>query len=221
MGSLANGARLNLRHRRATAAPRERDLGDEQNGGVMQRKLVRSEPDCSSSLEPFIQRVAETVAWCLPHADAQDARGSLRPDALRPRTLEASYFAAVRHVAPGWYEMRGLQPVPRDLRGGRLMVYFPDAELSDGAAEVESGGFFDVFNAPPWATWVAFAEDEGVDLDISFRRYLIAYVPPVFLDACAAGIEVNPEECIVWLEDADVAFRDLLQRYAPELLWRK
>jgi hypothetical protein len=184
----------------------------------MKKKLVRSEPDCSSSLDPFLQRLARTVAWCLPRADAGDARNSLRPDAQRPRTLEAGYFAAVRHVAPGWYEMRGLQPVPRDLQGGRLLVYFPDAELSDGAAEAESGGFFDVFNAPPWSTWVAFAEDEGVDLDNFKRRYLVSYVPPVFLDACAAGIEVNPEECIVWLEDADVALRDLLRRHAPELL---
>jgi hypothetical protein len=40
------------------------------------------------------------------------------------------------------------------LLGGRLMVYFPDAALADGAAEVQSRGFFDVHNTPPWDTWI-------------------------------------------------------------------
>ncbi|HEX6751622.1 MAG TPA: hypothetical protein VF092_30290 [Longimicrobium sp.] len=79
--------------------------------------------------------------------------------------------------------------------GGRLLVYFPEAELSDGAAEVATGGFFDVFNCPPWDTWLAFISDANPDP--SYSSYLIAYVPPVLLELCAAGIEVNPEQCIV------------------------
>jgi hypothetical protein len=41
-----------------------------------------------------------------------------------------------------------------DLCGGRLVAYFPDDNLFDGAAEAESQGFFDVDNIPPYDTWV-------------------------------------------------------------------
>jgi len=189
---------------------------------TVRRSLTRSEPDCSTSLEEFRQRLAQTVAWCVPRADPANPRDCLRDPDLRPRTLEPSYFYAVWSVAMRRWPWTRPDPVARGpvLEGGRLLVYFPDAELTDGAAEVESGGYFDVFNAPPWGTWVAFATDDSGS-DASYGNYLIAYVPPVFLEACAAGIEVNPEACIVWLEDADVAFRDLLRRHAPELLWSR
>jgi len=186
----------------------------------MTRRVVRSEPDCSASLEPFLQRLADIVARCNHAADPADPRNSLRPPDRRPRTLERGYFGSVRSVAAGPW-LRSQSTAKRgDLSGGRLLVYFPDADLCDGAAEAESGGFFDVFNAPPWATWVAFAADD-TSSDSAYAQYLIAYVPEVFIDACTAGIEVNPEECILWLEDTDVGFADLLRRHCPDLLWRR
>lgn len=83
-----------------------------------------------------------------------------------------------------------------------MLVYFPDSELSDGAAEAESRGFLDVYNAPPWASWIAHRSDGGQDP--SFDSYLISWIPPCFVDSVTAGISVNPEQCIQWLEDADV-----------------
>jgi hypothetical protein len=86
------------------------------------------------------------------------------------------------------------------------LVYFPDDDLADGAAEAESEGFFDVHNAPPWDTWVAMVEDEASGQP---RPYLLSWVPPAFLELAQAGISVNPEECIRWLDDADVAMRQI------------
>jgi hypothetical protein len=40
--------------------------------------------------------------------------------------------------------------------------------------------------------------------DPSFDSYLISWIPPCFVDSVTAGISVNPEQCIQWLEDADV-----------------
>jgi hypothetical protein len=80
------------------------------------------------------------------------------------------------------------------------MVYFPDADLCCGAAEVESEGWFDVFNTPPWDTWVGFFRDDLPDTD-AYANYLVAWVPPVFLEHVARGIEVNPEQCIRWLDE--------------------
>ncbi|MFP2924835.1 hypothetical protein ACLESO_06385 [Pyxidicoccus sp. 3LG] len=59
-------------------------------------------------------------------------------------------------------------------------------------------------NVPAWDTWVGmFADDpprmgRGTD-------YLVAWIPPVLVDLVAEGIEMNPEECIRWLEDTDTA----------------
>src|SRR4051794_20006472 len=60
--------------------------------------LVRSEPDCSTSLDGFFDRMEQTVAWCGDRSDAADPKGCLRDDYLRPRSLERCYLAAVSHV---------------------------------------------------------------------------------------------------------------------------
>jgi hypothetical protein len=186
----------------------------------MPRALLRCDPDCSGSLDGFLRRLGATVAWCLPRANPADPRGCLRHDYLRPRPLSPNYFAAVGHVASSREHKLGRDRRRHEppLAGGRLLVYFPDADLSDGAAELETNGYFDVFNTPPWDTWVAFASD-GAGADSSYGNYLVAWVPPVFLGAAAAGIDVNPEQCIAWLEDADVGLARLLRERAPSTLW--
>ena len=83
-------------------------------------------------------------------------------------------------------------------RDGRLLAYYPDLNLCDGAAEVESSGYLDVENCPPWESWVALLVDPRADDD--HRRVLVSWVPAVFVPLVTAGIEVNPEECIVWLQ---------------------
>lgn len=87
------------------------------------------------------------------------------------------------------------------------MVYFPDEDLTDGAAEVASSGFFDVYSAPPWGTWVGYFEDGDTS---SGRTYLLAWVPRSIIEAASAGIDVNPEKCIGWLADEDVDLRSIL-----------
>jgi hypothetical protein len=97
----------------------------------------------------------------------------------------------------------------RGLEGGRLLLYFPDADLCCGAAEAESRGFFDVHNCPPWGTWIGFFADEGVP-DDAYASYLVAWVPGELLGLASRGIEVNPEACIAWLDEAEVSLRFLL-----------
>jgi hypothetical protein len=99
------------------------------------------------------------------------------------------------------------------LADGRLLVYFPNADLCDGAAEAVSNGFFDVYNTPPSGTWVAFVSEPEVK-DISYSEYLIAWIPPALIELAAAGIMVNPEECIKWLDESAVSFTQLLRQTA-------
>lgn len=169
--------------------------------------ILRGEPDVSASLDPFLRRLEETASWCMPRADVSRPATCLRDPGLRPRLLEPSYFATAASVAFRRYH--GVAPAagpPRLVEHGRLMVYHPDADLCDGAAEAETDGWFDVFNTPPWDTWAGFFQDDRADT-AAYATYLVAWVPPVFVDLVGRGIEVNPEQCIRWLDETDCGLR--------------
>jgi len=177
--------------------------------GISAKKhIARSVPAVSTSREPLWNSLFGAVECGRRFAVPTNPSGCLRRDETKPRTLEDSYFSAVATVVNSPHRPRRSPGDAPSLSGGRLLVYFPDDDLADGAAEVESEGFFDVHNAPPWDTWVAIAEDEG---DARPRPYLLAWVPPEFLRLAEAGIHVNPEQCIRWLDDTGVAMRRLCE----------
>lgn len=171
--------------------------------GFLRREKVLSEPDISVSLEPFWASLAQTIAWCLPKVDVASPALCLRSASSRPRTFTTSHLNTAAEALRQRY---GSPPpvVTHDLCGGRLLVYWPDLDLADGAAEAESRGFFDVNNTPPWDTWVAFVQYP----DHPDHSYLVAWVPPQFIQLADAGIQVIPEECVKWLADADVHIRE-------------
>jgi len=177
-------------------------------------RIARGEPDVSISLAPLHERLAETSAWCAPRADPAHPRTSLRSAELAPGGPPPDSFAGAGDVAAR--RRAALDPAhpPRAYAGGRLMVYFPDATLEDGAAEVESRGFFDVRNTPPWDTWVGAYEYDRPG-DACFAAYLVAWVPPAFVELAARGIEVNPERCIAWLDETERGLRSLPEAASP------
>jgi hypothetical protein len=180
--------------------------------------IVRSVPDVSASTQPFDDCVAQTVAWCGPRVDLANPRGCLRTPSLAPRPLAPDYFSAVHSVLASRRQSQG-QPFGWSRAGeGRLMVYFPDADLCDGAAELETGGWFDVYNTPPWDTWAGFFQDDRPGSD-AYARYLVAWVPAPFVEIVVRGICVNPEQCIAWLDDTDCEIRQPLIR-SPGFLAR-
>jgi hypothetical protein len=152
----------------------------------------------------FDIRLSEARQWCATRARSSEPASSLRTLDLRPRVLEASYPHAVSSVC--LYRESALAAERRAGRvhevdataDGRLLVYFPDADLCDGAAEAESRGFFDVHNCPPWDTWIAFCEVP--EEDRSFRNVVVAWVPAILVADAERGVYVNPEQCIQWLE---------------------
>jgi hypothetical protein len=155
---------------------------------------------------PFRLRLAQAIAWCARLGDLANPAASLRHDRLRPPLLETARESTVNLVVASrrsWLP-DDVTPVARaaDLNGGRLLVYWPDDSLSDGAAEGETRGFFDVDNAPPWDTWVGLFRDQDAD---RYSDYLASWVPPEFVELVDRGIDVNPEDCIRWLDDTDVA----------------
>ena len=105
--------------------------------------------------------------------------------------------------------------------GGRLIAYSPDFNLACGVSEVETKGYFDVNNTPPWDTWVALLDAPNAE---HWESSLIAWVPPIFVPLVQAGIKVIPESCVLWLEDCPSSLQQvwnkvvMTEREEPMLL---
>jgi hypothetical protein len=138
----------------------------------------------------------QAIAWCAAKATLTEPRSCLRGEPFGGRStgrLDRSFVVdAVR-----WRTARASLQPPTSA-DGRLLAYFPDLNLCDGFAEVQSSGYLDRDNCPPWESWVALLVDPRAD--DYHRRVLVSWVPAVFVPLVAAGIEANPEECISWLQ---------------------
>jgi hypothetical protein len=131
-------------------------------------------------------------------------RRQLRSDALRPFALSLAH-SGVDHAAIVDQVAEARSRVLRqsakssasgssELQRGRLLLFAPDDNLADGAAEYGSLGFFDVDNVPPWDTWIAM-----------FGKYLVSWVPPQLVRLVQEGLDVNPEQCILWADDPSIS----------------
>lgn len=149
-------------------------------------------------------RVEETQRWCAREL-AAGAPPSMRSDALTFEILHNGRAHAVASLGLDRSCALRRKPVVETERPhkGRFLVYFPDEQLACGAAEVATDGFFDVFNTPPWDTWVSWFNEDG--------GYLLCWVPGPLVERVDEGIDVNPEECIRWIEDTDVGVKAALR----------
>ena len=77
---------------------------------------------------------------------------------------------------------------------------------------------FSMSTIPPYDTWVwmvrnlrtfEYADGAKGEMDANF---LVAWVPPDFIPLASAGVEVNPEKCILWLDTMDDEFVRSLRR---------
>ena len=80
-------------------------------------------------------------------------------------------------------------------------MFPPEDTLSDGFAEAESDGFFDVENCPPCNTWVTYCRGTGATRHRN--DFLPSWIQQEFIERVQRGIDGNPEECIFWLDDLD------------------
>jgi hypothetical protein len=120
-------------------------------------------------LTAFRQSLAETIAWCTAHATLAAPEWCLRTPALEPGQLDAQLSVkerqeCVAHLVQTRSRLlhdAGVSPLipATNLAGGHLLLFDPDGTLSDGAAAVSSGWFFDDDNIPPWDCWVLYVAD--------------------------------------------------------------
>ncbi len=176
--------------------------------------------------EPLINlwlRLAETAVWVDSHLDLENLQHSLRNFDSSPHPFESSYQNVVESTCEhriSTHRQRFHRNPAELVADGRFIAYLPYQNLADGAANLETFGYFDNNNCPPWDTWIAYLQEshiyhkiltEGQSID-----YLLAWVHPHLIDVVDDGIRANPEECIFWLDNSDLFFNklwDSLQHY--------
>ena len=164
-------------------------------------------------LQDLKRSVDETAAWCARHLDTRHVASSLRPEHIAPSSLFRSRWTAVHEVALARrLDLRRPGPLASSPADGRFLLYYPDGDLSDGAAEAVSEGILDACNTPPWGTWVAYLEDPTPP---DYGSYLLAWIPGPLVELVDAGVGVNPEECIVWLDSTSSGLRKIADEILP------
>src|SRR5262249_3909370 len=124
-----------------------------------------------NDLRDFKHRLAEAIIWCTPLVSLEHPAQSLRSSALlsgsiyedrvllrfldEPTARAISIEALLTRRAE-LLRLENRYPITIDaaLAGGRLLLFYPDVNLADGAAYQESRGYLDIDNAPPWDSWV-------------------------------------------------------------------
>lgn len=158
--------------------------------------------------------ISEAAAWCEASANKAMPETSLRSLSIQKVAFRESRYDYIYDIqklrsSSLYYQGRLLKACPKSLiQTGRLLVFFPDMNLEDGAAAARTNGYFAPNNLPPWDTWIDYFEEPYVkeESNVGIRKYLIAWVPNIFVDVVQGGIEVNPEMCIQWLENANNVF---------------
>ncbi len=176
-------------------------------------------PTLDFDVNLFKQRLTKTILWCrykiaqaitpAPEilwslADQSLARSDLQwgdfhlPDEFYLRNNQSLIEYADKVFAQRSQLVATLPTQPNAasgdvLMGGRLVVFLVDTALFHGVSGLESKGFFDGGDVPACDTWVYLYHK-----DHSF--HLLSWVPPEFIENVEMGIEVNPEECVRWLD---------------------
>jgi hypothetical protein len=166
----------------------------------------------TDSLDAFRRSLAATTAWCANIPDTGDCTALFRSPQLQPPIDIGEHTDSldlVRSAVQRVIEQRfshlvqdRVAEISPDLLGGRLLAFYPQDTICDGLAAIESDGFFDQANVPPWDTWVYFIDD-----------FLISFVPQPFISNVECGLITNVEECIVWLRNVDHPFVRELQNH--------
>ncbi|MBJ6760272.1 hypothetical protein JGU66_05820 [Myxococcaceae bacterium JPH2] len=189
----------------------------------MKERFLYADLWTSSPLSHLHEKVAEAAAWCEANAVLGDNERCLRklenpldterfgilsqtPDWLVRDIDDQRTKALLTHRIP-------VSPIEWDKLPGRLLVYWPEDNTSDGGAASVTTDFFDIHNTPPWDTWVSYFIDskfcDPLETE-AMRGYVLAYIPAAFVDLVEEGIGVNPEYCIMWLEDSKTTLSRIL-----------
>lgn len=154
-----------------------------------------------------IQSLNETIALCSKHADSKlgylstrlidfEGRKIVESESLWRSKLQYEYIynlISARSKSMGQdFEYKF------DLSGGKILCSEINNSDSCGMSPPETNGYIDVDDIPGWDTWFHCYKHpkEG--------NYILAWVPPEFVDGVQSAIECNPMECIYFIDESEL-----------------
>jgi len=163
----------------------------------------------------FTQRLAETIAWCLPRAVPERAGETTRTPELMPafcefkgyeRTRRISFNPEMARASVDFIAERRREALARmghslpplgELLGGRVFATDFNTDLC-GAASMPSNGFVDDYDTPGWDTWFAH-EDHP-----KHGSVIYGWVPPALVSLADPGFWAIPVSCVWWVSDEEL-----------------
>jgi hypothetical protein len=139
--------------------------------------LREADPDSLAPLEHQLRSSTLKQADSIGSSYSEESRQEMVNRVIDLRSSLIKSHPPSEHAIP-----------PSRLRG-KLLLYIPCENVSDGASRYASNGFFDLYDCPPWDTWLQYSD-----------RTLISWVPEILFPLAQAGIDANPVECIKWAD---------------------
>ena len=184
---------------------------------------VGAEMNIELDIEAFANVLSQAIHWCASQVSIADPKQTLRSLPIskaeslihmpHEQRLELVNELILKRKTSLLNSEVPLRPLASDLGGGKLMYFYPDGSLFDGAAEAASGGFFDCDNVPAWDTWVYYGSDSSGERENCDINLLVSWIPRELCRNVNDGIAVNPESCIDWAVNADRALTRSLKAH--------
>lgn len=152
------------------------------------------------------QAIRETIAWAAPRLDMTNLRWSLRSAELRP---DAEFFDAsdpgffnqslyIRQVVEKRSTLLSETKLEVPIYGKLLLVDYERTNHNE-ATEIQTKGFFDWADNPPWDLWIG-----------EYDKQLLAWIPPDLVDVVRRGDSVECMGIFQWVEYEDLANRAVI-----------
>lgn len=153
-------------------------------------------------MEELKKRIIETVTW-MTKINPDYERNFFRTNVIKPKKSIFSdsnlNIKTVQNVIKK--RRKALKNTKLLLLGevqklGKIIFANPTESITDGAAQDYSKGYFDVYEFPPWDTWIGVSDE----FEIS-KNYILAWVPNSWLNYVYSGKEVSLMDNICWFNE--------------------
>lgn len=150
----------------------------------------------------FENALSVTKIWCALNFDKTNLSGSLRPLSLMPTIDIRSPNVGDKSKAEEVDRLNSIKAnsIAVDASDvgthGRILVFYPELSLGDGFVGMESQGFIDEDERPPWGTWFYFLSQSNNDDGPA----LFSWVPEEVVAIIDRALKADQYDCLRWYE---------------------
>lgn len=149
--------------------------------------------------ESVIVSLNEAIFWCSRYAQSKDAGSTTRIIPFSDEEIVKSYkstfdqqIRCVEGLIVSRHKLvdRKVSSIDVDMLKGEVLRYEISNTDACGLSPSESNGYIDYEDMPGWDTWFHIYENS------EFGACILSWVPPSFIPLAQAAIDVNPVDCI-------------------------